>query len=133
MILLIRASEVSVSEITGHLRKIHKRRVLPRNIYIHSTEEKSASEMALAIRKIVKNKVIHEYPSLSDIMSIFFSGHNARKRNILVTNLDEIRKILKFVKNKHKISFNGCKIEKGSIISIPVNNGSKLAKKIFTL
>lgn len=132
-ILLVHGSEINISRTAKFLKERHVKKILPRNIFIHSTAEKSASEMALVIRDVVKNKILHEYRSLADRMCVFFSKSDAKERHILVTNLNEIEKILKFAKDKHEISFDDSEIEKGSIISIPVNNGSKVAKKIFPL
>ncbi|MFQ5661882.1 MAG: hypothetical protein ACE5F2_01360 [Candidatus Paceibacteria bacterium] len=133
-ILLVRESEANTSKIARFLKKRHVRKIFPRNIFIHSTMEKDVSKVAYIIRDVIENKIVHEYEYLVDKIDVFFKKDNVEERDILVTDLDEIKKILKFVKNKYGINFDRRKkIEKGSIISVPINNGNKVAEKIFTL
>lgn len=133
-ILIVCGDEVNASKTANELKRIHVGVIYPRNITIHSTEEKSAFETALTIRRIIVNKVLYKHPSLVNKAGNLFEKNNEKERDILVTNSDEIKRILKLAKDKHGINFDRRKkIEKGSIISVPINNGNKIAEKIFTL
>ena len=118
-------------ELAIELKKRFRGKVLPNNIFIHSSGREHKT--SLRVRKIINNKIVDQPRWLKrKAIKLLVEKKERKKGHIFVTNSAGIDRILNSLKDEYRV-FKGCRNPKKGTILLVQNGRKNIVQKVFSI